>query len=308
MITFCALLILGQEPAFTARPGQATDKTWTVAGTASLPDDSSLAVSLQRIERVWDAKLGKFIEVSSNEIRRRGTTGVRNGAFSAVVKSGPAGLYHISLILDERSLYTRRAPFGHVPSLLLSSAHSARSFARLADQAERYLQELQRVSSAPEGPAPGAFADFQRRLSRDENLLTEAARSSDLTATAHRLRDIYYELRNAQIWSGTRPKGPGGNDPSGTEGGFFLDPNLTQEELQKSILSVVTILSSEVKVSIATLLEELLALAPADVPAAVKEAVKLAREAPQPDETFIKALEAEDHQALQAVRASLVKK
>ncbi|MBI2930754.1 MAG: hypothetical protein HYY16_03815 [Planctomycetes bacterium] len=304
MILLLALLLPLQDPSIVVRPDPPADDAWSVKATGPFPGDVSICILLRRIERVWDPGSGKFLEVPSDEVRRRAPAQADQRGLKASLKPGPAGLYQLLVQSDEQTVFETRTPFGHIGPLFASSSDAARTLAALALEAGEHLDEIERLSKAPQARL---FQDFQRRIARHEKMLRDASKGCDLTATSRLLREIYYQLRNAQVAPETDPPGVKDNDGPARGQGIFLDSTSTVQSLQKRISSVKTVLSQEIRLSIASLLEGAFALDPSRAREVAADAVKLARAAPEPSADFIKALETRDRGALRDVRASLLK-
>jgi hypothetical protein len=311
-----ALALLGclqAPPTVTARPGEATDKAWTIVGKADMPQGTTLAAAAIRIERLWDPKAKQFLEVVSETVGVRGSAYVEKKAFTVHLTPATPGLYQISVSDDEQRLFDARVPFGAIDRLFAASPDHVKRLVEAVDRARDFLAEVQRLSVDDKAPPPKAFDDFQTRVSRQEAAIVEAASRTDLTATAGVLTDIYYHLRNAQVWS--REQGPPDDDETVARR-VFLDPDLTLEKLGAQIGTVKGILSLEIRASIAMLLDELFGVGLAAGREAAKPALTLAKTAPEQDEAFLKLLEAaakaedaaSERAGFQEVRGKLVGK
>jgi hypothetical protein len=311
------LLSVQDAPQVTVAPGEPTEKVWTVKGTAAVVDGATLVVAARRIERRWDAKESAFREILSDEMRRRGSAIVTKQAFEAMMKAGSAGVYQLVVAEGEKQLHETRAALGRADRLFVSTREHVKKLAECADRAKACLDEIERIVKAGKPPGQKAFEDFTKRLSKEEELLERARIETDLSGAVGLLRDVTYQLRNAQVWSTGSPTGPAENDLVIKKKGFFLDPELSLKDLYDTISLAKTVLSIEIRVSIAAILDDVLARADSDKAQsrardAVKEGATLAALAPEADAEFVKLLDQTDAAALraglQAVLAKRIKK
>lgn len=292
-----ALLLL-QDPAVKLLPGEVTPKTWKVSGTASVGDDTELIFGVRRIERRWEGRLSRFIEYPDDLHRLRATADVKGRSFEVVLKAGPAGRYDVTVSTQDQSIHKARLPLGSVEALFQGSVEGVRRITGFAEKTSACLEELERYADNPDQATMKAREVFGAKVTALQKRIEEEWGQVDFTGTLRLLRDACQHLRNAQIWE-TGPKPAGAeNDPIGDKKGFFLDPNLTFGELRKALASVREVLSTEIKVSVAGLLEGLYGLVGGTdtrrkeaARSAARAASKLLEAAPVPNPDFAKLVD-----------------
>jgi len=292
-----ALLLL-QDPSVKLFPGEATSKTWKVTGTASVGDDTELIFGVRRIERRWEARLSRFIEYPDDHHRVRATADVKGRNFEVVLKAGPAGRYDITVSTHEQAIHKDRLPLGAVEALFQASVAGVKRISGFSEKIMACLDELERYADNPDQATMKAREVYGAKVTALQKQIEEEWGQVDFTGTLRLLRDACQHLRNAQIWeTGPRPEGAD-NDKLGDRKGYFLDPNLTLGELRKALGSVREVLSTEMKVSIAGLLEGLYGLAGGtdgrrkeSARAAARAASKLLDAAPVPNPDFAKLVD-----------------
>ena len=292
-----ALLLL-QDPAVRLTSGEATAKTWKIFGTAAVADDTELILGLRRIERRWEARVSRFLEYPDDLHRIRATADVKGGNFEAVLKAGAVGRYDVTVSTHENSIHKARLPLGGVEPLFQGTIEGVRRMSGLAEKISALSAELERFADNPDQATMKAREGFTVKVTALQKQVEEEWGQTDLTGSLRVLRDACQHLRNAQIWEmGRRPEGAE-NDPIGDQKGFFLDPNMTFGELRKVLGSMREIMSTEIKVSIAGLLEGLYATAGGSgdkrkeaARAAARAAGKLLDAAPVPNPEFAKLVD-----------------
>jgi hypothetical protein len=291
-------LILLQDPAIRLLPGEFTPKTWKIAGTADVPDDTELILGARRMERRWESRLSRFQEFPDDLHRMRAVADVKEKRFEAVLKAGPTGRYDLAVGTEEKVMFKSRLPLGAVESMFHNSIESVRRILVIADKSMACLEELERYADNPDDAKPKAREAFNAKTSALLKQIEGEWPRVDLTGTLRLLRHACHHILNAQVWE-SGPKPPGAeNDPIGNRKGYFLDLSLTFGDLRKALSSAREVLSKELKVSIAGLLEGLYSLAGGTdnrrqetARAASRAAVKLFEAAPVPNPEFAKLLD-----------------
>jgi hypothetical protein len=258
----CALL--QDKSPVTFAPEPPTETSWPIAGRLTRPNGTVIKITAVRIERRWEATLDKFREFPATERRLIKSAEVDGRSFRANLKNGPTGLYDISITEADQRLTVERHVLG-LPVVMLGS--TKKSIARITDicgRAAANLEEIQRVLS---GKQPGSARErelFIKRVDADEQLVQELMARTDLTGTATLLNEICAHIRNAQVWGLGGGKTTEENNDGEREGGgrdVFLDPKLTFKDLRAQIESVRTVLSREMVLSSASIVDALFARA-----------------------------------------------
>ncbi|MBI4566188.1 MAG: hypothetical protein HY716_16000 [Planctomycetes bacterium] len=294
------MLLLAAQDAGEIRvfPGEPGEKTWPIYGSADLPDQAEVRLVARRMERRWQAAAGRFAEYPS-EKTARSAAAVNAKTFQLFLRPGCPGRYVLALSQEETRLRTVQAALGPIGRLFGDSCAAARKLVASIDKAAEFLEEIEETARRPEAPEGTRRDDFLRRVTSEERALERAYDACDLTGTIHFVwRDIYYQIRNAQVWDrADRPSAAeADNDPADRKG-YFLDDRLTLDMLRKKIASAKTVLSLEMRLSVAVLLEDLFARADQDpkrvegARAAAREAGKFLAAAPEPDARFAALIE-----------------
>lgn len=298
MATLALALLLQDAPKATITPGDPADKGWPVSGTAELPNDSQVVAAARRAERRWDEATQKFFETVADAKRLYGSGVVSDKRYSAVLKAGPAGMYQLTVMPKDQGtlLVETRACMGRPDRLFAATRERMRKIIEIIEKAEGYLKEIVRYHTKEVVPSPKLREDYLARLQKQENLVEDLEQETDLTATLHILKvEVYFHLRNAQVWStGKKPADGGIYEAEGV----FLNPDVTLGTIDKRLRAIRSILSKELRLSIAGMTESVFERAGDDAKRLakvrdphLKEAAKLAVEAPEADEVFVKALE-----------------
>jgi hypothetical protein len=282
---------LAQDPAPQIIPGDPTPKSWPISGPAPIEDGAELGLRARRVERRWDPNLSRFIETLSDQAYLRAVVTVKNKWFDGTLSAGAPGRYGISLATDDAVLYTERAALGPIEPLFTRSIADIKTLEEIKKKGSEFLEEVERLAER-RGGTPQEREDYTKRVNAVEGKLRELEGETDLTGTVHVLRDVLFQIRNAQVWG----EGPGpkqaANDPPRTRKKLFMDDALTIESLRKTLAKIDEIISAEIKVSTTLILERLIAQARKDdrrreaARAAARAASKLAEAAPNPDPTL----------------------
>jgi hypothetical protein len=292
MIAICLLLCL-QDRVDTV---DVKEKLWTVRGTSSKPEGTELVVALRRVERRWDTKASRFTEFLSDETRVRATASIAKSSFSVAVRPAPEGIYQAVIADGETILYDGRVAAA-AESLFRSTNVRVKVLIEIGGRTTGFLDEIGALLKGDVKPTPRLLEDFVKRVSRDEVLVDEIARETDLTATVAILRGALSHARNAQVWS--LQKRTASEEDDGVLGtkGHFLDPDLTLGTLRDSVTAIPSVLSAELRLSVAALLDGRLTAERA------KQAAELLKSAPEPDKTLVAALESDLAAAAAALKA-----
>ena len=249
----CALL--QDKTPVTITPDAPTESVWPISGRCTRPNGTVVKVSAVRIERRWDPVAERFRE-SNAETRIMRSAEVDGRSFRANLKFGPTGVYDVSVNESEQKLATERHVLGHPIALFGATRKSLAKLTDLCDRAIVNLEEIQRVQA---GKQPGGAREreaFIKRVHADEQAIQELLTRIDLTGSANLLLEICVQIRNAQVWelragSSTEQQ----NDGEGAGKDVFLDPKLTYKGLRAMIASVQVVLSKEMVLSSATILD-----------------------------------------------------
>jgi hypothetical protein len=294
----CALL-QEKSPASIA-PESPTDSAWPISGRVPRPNGTVVKVLAVRVERRWEAALGQFREFTPAESRLMKSAEVDGRAFRANLEFGPTGVYDISLNESEQRLLSERHVLGHPAALFSLTRKTLAKMLDLCDRASANLDEIQKVLSGKQpGPAKAREA-FIKRVDADEQLVQDFAAKTDLTGSTALLNEICVQIRNAQVWELSDGKTAAEqNDGEGAGRDVFLDPKLNFKILREMIESVRGVLSRELVLSAASILDALYARAegrPEKVFQKARDlatlATQLVREAPVEDKDARAVIEA----------------
>ena len=298
MIPGLAVLVLAgaafQDPAPRVFPRAITLKTWEISGAAEVADRTELGVRARRVERRWDSKRSKFSEFPSDEGTLRGRAVANGKRFDATLKPGTAGRYAVSVEVDQAALYSERAALGAVESLFARGGEDVKKILAQVDKATAFLDEIERIEAGEDEASNITQENFSKRVNEVELKLQELHRTCDLTATLRILREVMIHVRQVQLWD---EKPEGDNDPPRDKDRPFMDENVGIAQLRKSLHGIPEVLSEEIKVSTALILERLVAQAGKDARrgdearAAARAASRLAGAAPFRDVAFARLLE-----------------
>lgn len=315
LAVLCAVLLQESSPV-TVVPDTPTETAWPIAGKASRPDGTVLKIVASRVERRWDPATEKFREFQSPESRLMRSAEVGGSAYKTNLKNGPTGVYDVTVNEGDKRHYSGRMLLGNTKDLLQSTRRSVGKISELCDRATANLEELQRILAGKQPGTAQAREAFIKRVHADEQLLQELGKKTDLTASAFLLNDLCAQIRNAQVWElppGTKDEEL--NDGKVGDRDVFLDPKLTFTSLKTMIAGARTVVSREVSVSAATIVDRLLARAEERpdrlfnrAKDAAAEALKVLEAAPVEDKEAKAALEAvtnTDSQGIAEVRKGL---
>jgi len=280
--------LLAQDPAPQVVPGEPTEKSWPISGPATAEDGAELNLRARRVERRWDPNASRFVETLSEQAYLRAVVTVKNKWFEGTLSAGVPGRYSITLASDDAVLYSERAALGAINPTFTRSIEDVKTVEEIKKKAEAFLDEIERIAER-RGGTPQERENYSKRVNAVEAKLREMEKESDLTGTVHVLRDMLFQIRNAQVWG----EGPGpkqaANDPVRTRKNVFMNDALTIESLRKTLAKIDEIISAEITVSTSLILERLIAQAKKDdhrreaARAAARSASKLAEAAPVQD-------------------------
>jgi hypothetical protein len=255
----CALL---QEKApVTIAPEMPTDTVWPISGRCQRPNGTVVKVLAVRVERRWEPDLNQFRELTPAESRLMKSAEVDGRAFRANVKSGPTGVYDVSVNESDQRLCNERHVLGHPTSLFSVTKKSLTKLADLCDRAATDLDEIQKVLAGKQAGGSREKDAFIKKVYADEQLIQELAAKTDLTGSTALLTEIFVQIRNAQVWE-LSPSGKSTeqqNDGEGAGRDVFLDPKLNFKILRDTIASVRLVISHELVLSTASILEAMYA-------------------------------------------------
>lgn len=291
-VLFLLALLAQDDPGVAIVSSGVKDNFWTVSGTADHPDGTMLVVAVRRFERMWDGSSPRLMETPSDECRFRGSAAVAKKRFLAKMKSGPTGLYQVSVAQAEKVLVQETLGMGNPEVLFGTTRKNLEGIQDVIRKASAFLKEIEGHLEGRKPPSVDVRDRFLTKLAEQEGFLESVRPKLDLTATLSLLRDVYHHLRNAQIWEHAKGSGPDDNDQLDAKKGYFLDPDLTLGDLSRRIEWAEKVLAVEIRASVAENLEELLRRAGSDakkldkVRDAAKDALELLEAAPQRDASF----------------------
>jgi hypothetical protein len=254
----CALL---QEKApVTIAPEAPTDTVWPISGRCQRPNGTVVKVLAVRVERRWEPGLNQFRELTPAESRLMKSAEVDGRAFRANVKSGPTGVYDVSVNESDQRLCNERHVLGHPAALFSETKKSLTKLADLCDRAATDLDEIQKVLAGKQAGGSREKDAFIKKVYADEQLIQDLAAKTDLTGSTALLTEIFVQIRNAQVWElGPAKSAEQQNDGEGAGKDVFLDPKLNFKILRDTIASVRSVISHELVLSTASILEAMYA-------------------------------------------------
>jgi hypothetical protein len=297
------LLALLQEKApVTIAPETPTETAWPISGRCQRPNGTVVKVLAVRVQRQWEPGLKQFREFTPAESRLMKSAEVDARAFRANLKFGPTGVYDVSVNESDQRLCNERHVLGHPAALFAVTKKSLAKMADLCDRAAADLDEIQKILA---GKQPGSAKEkdaFIKKVYADEQLIQELAAKTDLTGSTALLNEIFMQIRNAQVWelSGSGRSSEQQNDGEGAGKDVFLDPKLTFKSLRETIDSVRLVLSNELALSTASILEAMYARAEGRPEKVFLKARDLAIEAIQ----VVSQAPVEDKEARAAIEAA----
>jgi len=256
----CALL---QDKApVTFAPEPPTENTWPISGKCTRPNGTVLKVAAVRIERRYEPTVDKFREFPTAECRLIKSAEVDGRSFRANLKNGPTGVYDISITEQDQRLILERHVLGLPTALFSSTKKSVAKMLEISDRAAANLDEIEKVLAGKQPGTAGAREAFIKRVNADEQAVGDLMAKTDLTGTVTLLIEICAHIRNAQVWELAGGKATEEtNDGEGRGKDIFLDPKLTFKGLRARIESVRSVVSREMILSSASLLDALYARA-----------------------------------------------
>ena len=313
------LLVLALEQdklRIRIQPLVPTEKAWPVGGTIERPEDTLLQIYALRLERRWDAKIGKFRESPSAESRIWARALVSRKEFQAILPKAPSGFYRLCVCEEASELHAERLLLGRSSDLTASWVGLSERLEQCRGRLAKLLELAEKVSKDETTAGPTVKKEFMSALAKEDRFLEETALKSDFTAAPALLRGVVWHLRNAQIWRSTAVD---------DEERKFLDPKTTFLSLGSTMAVAQTVISAEWRTSILSVLGELLGRAaerPGKLLPAVRrggfEALKALESNPEVDKDFTSAVrhaaEVDENTmkdlkaALDALQAALVEK
>ena len=278
-------------------PGESTSTTWPLSGPAEADNDTELFVRARRVVRRWDAPRKLFTEsLSDNGILRAGVT-VSKKRFEGALRAGIAGRYGATVASDDKVLYSEKLALGPAEPLFNRTPDEIKALLDASEKAVGFLDEIERILLRQVGNDERHKEDFLKRVNQWGRKPDDALDRCDLTASAVLLREVYFHIRNVQVWEEKALPPPGQNDPPRNKKKIFMDMELTIEMLRKTLDSLPQVISSEIKVSTTLILERLIAQA-GDIEkrrdsarAVARAASKLAEGAPVSDKELVRLLD-----------------
>jgi hypothetical protein len=301
MIAIASTVLLAalacQDDAPRLIPGDATASSWNLSGPADAENGDELFIRARRVVRRWDESRKLFIEtLSDNGILRTAVT-VAGKKFEGSLRAGIPGRYGATLATDEKILYSEKLALGPIEPQFARTADQVKSMLEASDKALEFLDEIERILLRQIPNDEKHRDDFLRRVGAQARKADEALDHCDLSASAVLLREVYFHIRNVQVWEEKSLPPPGQNDPPRNKKKIFMDMELTIELLRKKLGSLPQVISSEIKVSTTLILERLVAQAGdsekrrESARAAARAASKLAEGAPVSDKDLVRVLD-----------------
>jgi hypothetical protein len=273
VLLFPILAFFQDKSSARIQPLDPVEDAWPVGGTIDRPDDSIVEIFALRIERQWSQKLGTFREGHSVESRIWARALVTKTAFRAELPKSAPGFYQVRVCQEAAELHSERLFLGRTADLSASWAGPVVELEASRARLLALLDLAEKISKGEKKPGSGAKKDFMNALSKEDRLLDETIVATDFTATSVLLRDVVWNLRNAQIWKSSSVS---------DDEAKFLDPATTFGTLRTTLESAQRAIPAELRASVATLLVDLLRRAqerPARNLAALRHAAVQARKA-----------------------------
>ncbi len=294
-MTALAALVLCLQ--VTVVPDSPTETSWPVGGKANRPDGTVLKIVAIRVERRWDPTAERFREFLSPESRLTRSAEVGGASWQCKLKNGPTGVYDVVVHEGDKRVHADRMILGSAGPLLVSTRKSLAKLLEVCERAAGYAEELQQILAGKQPGTAAAREAFIKRVYADEQLLQELARRTDLTGSIFLLNDLCSQIRNAQVWElppGTKDEEL--NDGKVGDRDIFLDPKLSFASLKAQIAGVRTTVSRELSLSMATILDRILARTPERLLNRARdtasEALKILEQAPVEDKEAKAAIDA----------------
>lgn len=252
-----AFALLGSpDPKAVVVPGKATATGIPVTGSADVPVGTVVKISATRVERRWSPE--GFVELLAVETRRQAHAEVVAGRrFSAQLPLLPSGLYEVGVSVKEsgESLYAGRILIGSIPDQIDAMRVHAAALIQAAADAAKLAEELRKLLVGETKADDDVRQDWIARLTAKERAMDEQHLVTDLTATTHEMKELFYLLRNAQAWRKRFDK----ERVLDARGLFVGREGLTPGRLIEEIKAAAAAIPAEVRLSLATLLPPLLA-------------------------------------------------
>jgi hypothetical protein len=294
-----AILLLAspalQDPA-NLSVGDTSSSKWHVSGPADVDDGVEVNVRARRVVRMWDFPRKLFSEGLSDSTIRACIEAEKK-RFSGDLKAGVAGRYGVTVSTEEQQLFTESAALGSFEPLFTRTPKEIEELLEVMEKAGGFLDEVEKILARQVDNSEKHRDDYLKRVTSWAVKADQVLERCDLTGSATTLRDIYFHIRNVQVWDEGKLPPPGANDPPRNKKKIFMDMELTIDILRKKLAQVPDIISSEVKVSTTLVLERLLAQAGEverkreAVRTAARAAAKLAEAVPLPDKDLIRLLD-----------------
>jgi hypothetical protein len=291
------LLFACQEAPPQISPGDVAGGKWPLSGPAEVENDTELSVRARRVVRRWDPNLKMFTESLSDVGILRVTVTVAGKKFEGSVRAGTPGRYGINVSTEQKLLYSDKLALGALEPLFTRGPEDIKALLEIVEKAGSFLDEIERILSRQIDNSEKHRDDFLKRAAAWSAKVDELLEKTDLTGTANVLKTAMFHIRNVQVWEEKALPPASSNDPVRLKKKLFMDLDLTIEGLRKTLASVPTIISFEVKVSTSMILERLLTQA-GDIErrqeaarAAARAASKLAEGVPIPDKDLVGLLD-----------------
>lgn len=277
-------------------PGDATSSRWPLSGPAEADNETELNLRARRITRRWDAGRRLFAESLSESIQRNFVV-ASSRRFEGSLKASTPGRYGVTLSTDEKVLHSEKLALGLIEPMFARGPDDIKAILEIVDKAGEFLDEIERILTRQIDNSDKHREDYLKRVSEQVRKLEELLDLTDLSGTVLAIREVYFHIRNVQVWEEKNLPPAGNNDPPRNKKKLFTDMDLTIEGLRKTLASVGAIMSHEIKVSTTLILERLLAQA-GEVErrkdaarAAARASSKMAEAAPGVDKDLVRLLD-----------------
>ena len=253
-----AFALLPQEEVPKIVPGDVTPTKWPVSGPADAEDGAELSLRGRRVVRIWDFARKRFNETLENAIIRS-TVAVSHKRFEGSFKANLPGRYGLSISDEDKLLYSEKVALGSIEPLFARTPEDIKTMLEAKDKGLTFLDEIEKILERRTANGQRERDEFLKRVNVWAVKIDEL--KGDLTASKEVLRQVYFHIRNVQVWEEEKLPPPGANDPPRNKKKIFVDMELTIEALRKILDSMPEIISSETRVSTTLILERLFAQA-----------------------------------------------
>ncbi len=297
LAALATLLALLQDPAGLVA-GDPQSDGWPVSGRCTLGDEEPVDGSARRLERRWDARTTRFLQHPSDQRVIKTCAEASKKSFKLIFRPGTPGLYRVVAWTEDTTHGDQVLLLGQAVKTLAAGREMLPRLEKLATQLEETLEQLKDLGSGQVAPTDKAYDAFQSFIGKANTLLDEVVEKTDFTGTAAMARVVLRDIRDAQVWTNKASKNPMAQNDAhvNNKKGFFVDPNLTFEQVARTLKGLRAAASLETRVTICNLLGAQISRgldgkALLELKAAAKEAKAFHEAAPEPSKDFAEVLE-----------------